>query len=68
MVSKETHWSWTIFIEFQPLLVSDGLYPNVFVGYGNLYDPNNTKEEYLNDIQRINYMSGHLGNLGASIR
>lgn len=37
-------------------------------GYGNFYDPNNTKEEYLNDIKRINYMSGHLNNLGESIR
>ncbi|PNX88738.1 beta-glucosidase 47-like protein, partial [Trifolium pratense] len=37
-------------------------------GYGNLYDPDNTNEEHLHDIKRVNYMSGHLDNLMASIR
>ncbi|KAE9602115.1 putative beta-glucosidase [Lupinus albus] len=34
-------------------------------GYGSLYDP---EEEYLHDLKRINYLSGHLDNLVAAIR
>ncbi|KAK7387786.1 hypothetical protein VNO78_22578 [Psophocarpus tetragonolobus] len=37
-------------------------------GYGNLYNPDLTEEEYLNDFKRIEYMSGHLDNLMAAIR
>ncbi|CAI8611448.1 unnamed protein product [Vicia faba] len=37
-------------------------------GYGSLYESNNTKEEYLSDVKRINYMSGHLDNLVTSMR
>lgn len=33
-----------------------------------MHDPGNTKEEYLNDTKRINYISDHLDNLAASIR
>lgn len=39
-----------------------------FAGYGNLYDPDLTEEEYLNDFKRIEFMSGHLDNLMAAIR
>ncbi|CAJ1941290.1 unnamed protein product [Sphenostylis stenocarpa] len=37
-------------------------------GYGILYDPDVTEEEYLNDYKRIQYMSGHFENLMAAIR
>jgi beta-glucosidase/6-phospho-beta-glucosidase/beta-galactosidase len=55
-------------LSFLTFWVSNWLYPNVLVGYGNLYDPDNTIEEHLHDIKRVNYMSGHLDNLMASIR
>jgi len=55
------HWTSTIISLWRTL-------SECFVGYGTLYDPNNTKEENLIDFKRVNYMSGHLDNLGASIR
>ncbi|KAI5414650.1 variant 2, Beta-glucosidase 46 [Lathyrus oleraceus] len=37
-------------------------------GYADLNDPDITKEEYLSDVKRINYMSGHLDSLVTSLR
>lgn len=37
-------------------------------GYGELDNPNNTEEQYLNDFDRKNYMAGHLLSLLEAIR
>lgn len=37
-------------------------------GYGELDNPNNTEEQYLNDFDRKNYMAGHLLSLMEAIR
>lgn len=41
---------------------------NCFLGYGELDNPNNTEEQYLNDFDRKNYMAGHLLSLLEAIR
>jgi hypothetical protein len=41
---------------------------NCFLGYGELDNPNNTEEQYLNDFNRKNYMADHLDSLLEAMR
>lgn len=38
------------------------------MGYGEVYHPNSTIEDFLHDVRRVNYIAGYLDALSVAIR